>query len=264
MPIAALVLGIIGTALSLTPYLFWVGIPIAAVALAMAVVARRRGATAATAGIARAGLILGAVGLATGALAATTCAIVKSPDHFKRMVRGTPPLETLPEPQTDFDSSVSVEDGEDDGVDDDVDPPAPPAALGETITFDGDSIWTVLSARSLGKRLVDDEGDAMTTEGRFVEVRLRVKSLASEPRSFEGVGDLPAITDHDRSDVIEPMEDTARFLARGKKSAVGALLRPNQPQTLTLLYEVPAELRDLRLEIGAFESGDMRLVELGL
>jgi len=256
MPIAALVLGIIGTALSLTPYLFWVGIPLAATALAIAVVARRRGAAAKSDGIARAALILGAVGLAIGAAAATTCAIVKSPDNLKKMLRGTPAIETLPDAHTDVDTDVSTDE-------DDVDPPQPPVAMGEEITFENES-WTVLAARSLGKRLVDEAGDAMTTEGRFIEVRVRVRSLGSEPHRLEGLGDLPQITDHDQSDSVEPMEDTARFLPRGKKSAVGALLRPKQPQELTLIYEVPATLQDLRLEVSAIDGAGSRLVELGL
>lgn len=263
MPIAALVLGIIGAALSLTPYLFWVGIPVAAIALAMAVVAQRRSAAAAKRdGIARAALILGAVGLAVGAAAATTCAIVKSPENFKKMVRGTPRIETLPDAHTDVDTDVAVDSSETSG-EDDVDPPQPPVAMGEEIAFENES-WTVLAARSLGKRLVDEAGDAMTTEGRFIEVRVRVKSLGSEPHRLEGLGDLPEITDHDEGDSVEAMEDTARFLPRGKKSAVGALLRPKQPQELTLIYDVPASLQDLRLEISALDGDGRRLVELGL
>jgi hypothetical protein len=256
MPIAALVLGIIGLALSLTPYLFWVGLPVAAIALTLALVARRRGVPSPLAGIARAALILGAVGMVAGGAAATTCAIVKSPEHLKRMVRGTPQLEVLPEAHTDTDVDTD-DDGDDEAA-------QPPVAIGEPVTFDGDSMWTVTAARVLGKKLVDETGDAMTTDGRFVEVRLRVKLLQTEVHHLDHLYALPTITDHDASDSIEPLEDTARFLPRGKKSAVGALLRPQQTQELTLIYDVPASMTDLRLELTSLDDSSPRLVELGL
>lgn len=67
MGVAALVLGIFGTVLSLVPYVFYAGLALSTLALVLGVVARKSAIQRARpSGTATAGLVLGVVGLAVG------------------------------------------------------------------------------------------------------------------------------------------------------------------------------------------------------
>jgi hypothetical protein len=259
MPIAALVLGIVGAALSLTPYLFWVGLPLSLLAVILGVASRRRQLH--TRGPATVGLVLGAVGLVIGSLALTTCMFfIKSGSDLRRLVRKAPAVEAqLP-------NGLDGEDGADQNQDQDQDndePEQPPAKLREVVTFDNDSTWTVLEVHDFGKLLVDRSGDQAETEGRFLSVRVRVTSLLAENQKLD-IYALPSL--ETGGDSIEPMEDGARFLQSREKSAVGAILRQKQSQELMLYYEVPPEAAGakLQLEISSLDDGRDRRVDLGL
>ncbi len=75
MPVASLVLGILGTLLSLHPVSMLVGLPMAIVALILGVMARKQlAAQNQPTGLATAGLVLGIVGTTIGALILAMCA----------------------------------------------------------------------------------------------------------------------------------------------------------------------------------------------
>lgn len=76
MAVAALVLGILGTLLSIVPFLFWVGIPLALIGLILGIVARKNAVAAQQpTGMATAGLVLGAIGLCIGILMYALCSV---------------------------------------------------------------------------------------------------------------------------------------------------------------------------------------------
>jgi hypothetical protein len=65
--VAALVLGILGTLLSLVPLMFWLGVPLGIVAAVLAVLARNRDMAASrSTGLSTAGLVLGTLGIVIG------------------------------------------------------------------------------------------------------------------------------------------------------------------------------------------------------
>jgi hypothetical protein len=65
--IAALILGILGTIFALIPLLFWVGVPLALIALILGVVGRKQATVEGQpTGVATAGLVLGIIGLVIG------------------------------------------------------------------------------------------------------------------------------------------------------------------------------------------------------
>ena len=75
MPVASLVLGILGTLLSLHPVSMLVGLPMAIVALILGVMARKQlAAQNQPTGLATAGMVLGIVGTTIGALILAMCA----------------------------------------------------------------------------------------------------------------------------------------------------------------------------------------------
>lgn len=77
MPVAALVLGIIATLLSLSVVLFFLGIPIGLTAVVLGVLARKRAITAQQpTGTATAGLALGVVAVVLGLLLYVACTVV--------------------------------------------------------------------------------------------------------------------------------------------------------------------------------------------
>lgn len=76
MAVAALVLGILGTLLSIIPFLFWLGIPLALIALILGIVARKNAVTAQQpTGMSTAGMVLGAIGLTLGILMYVLCSV---------------------------------------------------------------------------------------------------------------------------------------------------------------------------------------------
>ncbi len=75
MPVASLVLGILGTLLSLHPVSMLVGLPMAIIALILGVMARKQlAAQNQPTGLATAGMVLGIVGTTIGALILAMCA----------------------------------------------------------------------------------------------------------------------------------------------------------------------------------------------
>jgi hypothetical protein len=74
MAVAALVLGILGTIICLIPGLFTYGIPVAAIALVLGILARKGAAAKQQpTGLATAGVVLGAVGLCIGIAMYVAC-----------------------------------------------------------------------------------------------------------------------------------------------------------------------------------------------
>jgi hypothetical protein len=77
LPVAALILGIVSTSLSLSVVLFYAAIPVGLVAIVIGVLARRRAMTAGQpTGTATAGLALGVVGVILGLVLYAACAYV--------------------------------------------------------------------------------------------------------------------------------------------------------------------------------------------
>ena len=75
MPVASLVLGILGTLLSLHPVSMLIGLPMAIVALILGIMARKQlAAQNQPTGLATAGMVLGIVGTTIGALILAMCA----------------------------------------------------------------------------------------------------------------------------------------------------------------------------------------------
>src|SRR6185437_14399535 len=75
MPVASLVLGIIGTVLSWHPLLMFLGVPCAILAIVFGIMSRKRlAAEQRPTGMATAGLVLGIVGAAISALIFAACA----------------------------------------------------------------------------------------------------------------------------------------------------------------------------------------------
>jgi lysylphosphatidylglycerol synthetase-like protein (DUF2156 family) len=75
--VASLVLGILGTVFSIFPGLFWVGIPIAVIALVLGIVSRKAAVTnQQPTGVPTAGLVLGVIGLAIGVVMWVLCGVL--------------------------------------------------------------------------------------------------------------------------------------------------------------------------------------------
>jgi hypothetical protein len=92
LPVAALILGIVSTALSLSVVLFYVAIPVGLAAVVVGVLARKRAmATGQPTGTATAGVALGVVGVILGLVLYAACAYVtrQANEQFEKVRRET-------------------------------------------------------------------------------------------------------------------------------------------------------------------------------
>lgn len=239
MPVAALVLGILGTLFSLTGWLFWIGVPLSAIALVLGILGRKQAANEGRpTGMATAGMVLGIIGTALGLLVFAACA-----SCMKKMNDVGKQLQAQAE-KAQKERAVS----------------GPPARLGEPVTFAGDSTWTVTAAEDRGQKLAGPGGPATTT-GRFVQVSFTITNLTKKQDS---ILDLPAVVDAQGRE-LKPYERSAGYLPAGAHDLAMAPLPPSLPRSFVEIYEVPADATDLAFKARALQPfGATRLVALGL
>ena len=240
MAVAALVLGILGTLFSLTGWFFWIGVPLSVIALILGIVGRKQAANEGRpTGMATAGLVLGIIGAALGLLVFVACAsCMKKMNDVGKQIQA----------QADKANREHAA------------PAGPPAALGQPVTFAGDSSWVVTAAEDRGKKLAG-AGGAATTAGRFVQVSFTVTNLGKKQDSLL---DLPAVVDAQGRE-LKPYEQSARFIPAGAHDLAMAPLPPSLPRSFVEIYEVPADATGLAFKARALAPfGDTKLVALGL
>jgi hypothetical protein len=239
MPVAALVLGIIGTLASLST-MFWLGLPLSIIALVLGVLGRKQLLTQGKPpGMATAGLVLGIVGTAIGALIFALCASCLG----GMAAIGKQAEKEMAKQKREHPTQAA----------------AAPAKLGDPVTF-ADSTWVVVSARDRGAKLAA-EGERATTAGRFVEVRFQITNRTKKEDSLL---DLPAVVDS-QSREFKPFERSASFIPEGARDLTMAPLPPSLQKEFVEIYEIPADATGLTFKTRALEPfGDTRLVDLGL
>jgi hypothetical protein len=241
MPVAALVLGIIGTLSSLST-LFWLGLPLSIIALVLGVLGRKQLLTQGKpTGMATAGMVLGIVGTAIGALIFALCAsCLGGMAAIGKQAEKEMAKQKREHPTTQAGAA--------------------PAKLGEPVAF-ADSTWVVVSARDRGRKLTAAGEDAATTAGRFVEVRFQITNRTKKEDSLL---DLPALVDS-QSREFKPFERSASFIPAGARDLTMAPLPPSLQKEFAEIYEIPADATGLTFKTRALEPfGDTRLVDLGL
>ena len=239
MGVAALVLGIIGTLLSLNWITVWVGVPMSIVALVLGILGRKQAVTdGKPSGTATAGMVLGIVGTAIGALIFAACA---------SCMAGVSAIGKEAAKQAEKDKQArAVAAG-------------PAATLGDTIPF-ADSTWVVAAARDRGAKL-GGKGDGATTAGKFVEVRFSVTNLTKKEDSLL---DLPVVVDAQGRE-YKPFERSSSFIPAGARDLVMAPLPPSLAKEFVEIYEVPADAGALKFKARALEAfGETKLVDLPL
>jgi hypothetical protein len=230
MPVAALVLGILGTLCSLFGFTFIgaiVGILFSLVALVLGILGRKQAqAQARPTGMATAGLVLGIVGTAIGALFLAACA---------SCYKGMNDLGKRIEEENKKEQQAQAAEAR-----------APGVPLGQPITFANDSTWTVTAARDRGAKL-DGPAGAATTSGRFVEVSFTITNLTKQSDSLL---DLPSLVDA-QGRQYKPFERSAQFLPPDGRSLAQAPLPPSLAKQFVEIYELPADAKGLKFRVRA-------------
>jgi len=113
--------------------------------------------------------------------------------------------------------------------------------VGETVNFDKDSTWTVVSAVNLGQTLPAKKYiKARNTTGRFVIVDLRLRNDGNAPVSAKP----PTLVDSaDRT--FERFGDEGDWV--GDTASMGGDLTPGIERRFSVIYEVPSDAKGLRL-----------------
>ena len=130
----------------------------------------------------------------------------------------------------------------------------------------GDVCWRVLSVEELGRELSNDEGDSVTTQGRFVQTKFRLLNLSSGPLKYDGT----ALVDSRRrryshfGKYLEFIDDDVECppsrLPPGPYS-----LKPNTPTVCTSIHEVAEDAKNLILlstDLEGYEAGSILLPDL--
>jgi hypothetical protein len=243
MAVAALVLGIIGTLSTITVWGVWLGLPLSVVALVLGVLGRKQAVNQQQpTGVATAGLVLGIIGTALGALIFAMCA-----SCFAAVGSGMKQAEKeLQKAQAEQKAHQQ--------------PSGPAAKIGESVVFGGDSTWVVTTARDRGKKIAA-AGEHATTDGRFVEVTMKITNNGQKEDS---ILDLPALVDAQGRE-FKPWERSSSFLPAGGRDLAMAPLPPSLPKEFVEIYEVPADAGALKFKARALAAfGDTRFVDLGL
>ena len=131
----------------------------------------------------------------------------------------------------------------------------------------GDVCWHVLSVEELGQELSNDEGDSVTTQGRFLQTQFRLLNLSSGSLGYDGV---TLIDGRGRryshfGEHLEFVDDDSECpparIPPGPYS-----LKPNTPTLCTTIHEVAEDAKNFTLlstDLEGYEAGLILLPDLG-
>lgn len=146
-------------------------------------------------------------------------------------------------------------------------PPSPGQApratkAGEALKLE-DSVWVVVEAKDLGKKVEANTsyGEPKETAGRFVQIRYKVTNTGKKP---ESVLDPPRLVD-DKGRELARL-DLESLYVPAKLATLGIeLLPPHVEKEYATLFDVPADARGLKLQLRGFGLlGERRQIELGI
>ncbi len=122
----------------------------------------------------------------------------------------------------------------------------------------GDVCWHVLSVEELGRELSNDEGDSVTTQGRFLQTQFRLLNLSSETLEYDGVTlvDGRGRRHSHFGEHLEFIDDD---------SECPPALKPNTPTLCTTIHEVAEDAKNFTLlstDLEGYEAGLILLPDL--
>jgi len=136
------------------------------------------------------------------------------------------------------------------------------ARRGEPLKLD-DSVWTVIDAKDLGKKLDANTtyGEPKEAAGRFVQIRYKVTNTT---RKAESVLDPPRVVD-DKGREFTRL-DLESLYVPAKVATLGIeLLPPAVEKEYATIVDVPADARGLKLQLrGLGLLGERRQIDLGI
>lgn len=127
--------------------------------------------------------------------------------------------------------------------------------------------WKVLSVKDRGQTLKASDSKyktiakSKTTEGKFIQVSVEVENLGKEMKS---VSNLNIVDDQNRKYIQST--DTSEWIPEGEELMIISNLNPNVKGKFTDIYEVPADAKGLKLEVGDLElfGNKSALITLGI
>lgn len=135
----------------------------------------------------------------------------------------------------------------------------------------GDVCWHVLPpVKDLGQELSNDEGDSVTTQGRFLQTQFRLLNLSSESLEYDGVT-LVDSRGRGYSPRYSHCSECLEFIDDGSKCPPARIqtgpysLKPNTPMLCTTIHEVAQDARNFTLlmtDLEGYETGLVLLPDL--
>jgi hypothetical protein len=145
------------------------------------------------------------------------------------------------------------------------DAPVPAKKKRTGVTIDiGDSSWTLLDAKDLGRALrptSDYADETRETTGRFIQIHYRV---VNNGKKQETLIDAPKIVDR-RGREFGPLQREVEYIPKGNTVAILETLQPSLPREFMTIIEIASD--SVRLQVmftGLGLMGDHQKVDLDL
>lgn len=126
----------------------------------------------------------------------------------------------------------------------------------------GEVRWKVLEAQDLGNTLKSDNQfiEPLTIAGRFIKVRFEIENQSADTLSFT---DVNLLDSQDRK--FQNSANAIGFIVQPDKPCLLEQLNPNVPKQCVEIYEVAADSKGLRVQVGDldFLGSAEGLIELG-
>ncbi|MFD0895441.1 hypothetical protein KBB96_20105 [Luteolibacter ambystomatis] len=134
--------------------------------------------------------------------------------------------------------------------------------IGDTVTFEDDSQWQVLEAKSLGSVLKGTNMLAETkrTDGKFLYVRYKITNTKNRE---ERILDTPKLRDS-KGREFEHLDGASLYLEDGENTLTLEQLTSGMSKSFSALYEVPSDASGfvfMTRKLGF--GGDDKAVKLG-
>jgi hypothetical protein len=252
MGIAALVIGIVGLLAAINPFSALPGAILSVVATVLGVLGRKSAMRQnLPTGMSTAGMALGICGVVIGATLFAVCAWCTA----KVNNVGKSVSEAIEKAQKEEEQRAAEE-------------AKIVRKVGDTVVFDGDSSWVIVSVKDHGHDLAapraphEKHAEKIApahSDGRFIEVRFKITNLG---KSAQLASTMPKLLDAKGREFAAYENDT-QFL--DEKSLAEASLPPGLARDFEEIYEVPADAQGLKIQTQQLAPfGHPKMVQLGL
>ena len=135
------------------------------------------------------------------------------------------------------------------------------AKIGQDVRVE-DVRWKITEASDLGNILKSDNQfiKDLKTPGRFIKVKFEIENMGKDMKSFMG---MDLVDDTERE--FKSSSDAFSFIPDEERSVILTNLNPNVPKVVTMIYEVPADAKNIKAKVTNLSFiSESTLIDLGL